>query len=157
MAISQFDYQMYLDEIAELRENMTQLLLSMELYQQTKSEAEFNRWWYGSGGTDDYGNDCAGNGGTDDYRNDYAGNGGTGGHRNECAGDGGTGGGSNECDIGGDGLKTGSMTLYFAMKRRIEQIEGFLSRAQVEEQEHPKMRRKVTGDGSQGDRGRFSR
>ena len=30
MVISGFDYQMYQDEIAELREEMTQLLLSME-------------------------------------------------------------------------------------------------------------------------------
>ena len=32
MIISQYDLQMYQDEMAELREEMTQLLISMELY-----------------------------------------------------------------------------------------------------------------------------
>ena len=36
---------MYQDEIAELREKMTQLLISMELYHQTHTLSEFNRWW----------------------------------------------------------------------------------------------------------------
>ena len=31
--------------MAELREEMTQLLISMELYHQTHSSAEFNKWW----------------------------------------------------------------------------------------------------------------
>ncbi len=45
MVISQYDYQMYQDEIEELREEMTQLLISMELYHQTHTLSEFNRWW----------------------------------------------------------------------------------------------------------------
>lgn len=45
MIISQFDYQRYEDEIAELREEMTQLLISMELYHQTHSQEEFDIWW----------------------------------------------------------------------------------------------------------------
>lgn len=49
MIISQYDYQMYQDEIAELREEMTQLLISMELYLQTHSLEDFNRWWDGEG------------------------------------------------------------------------------------------------------------
>jgi hypothetical protein len=49
MIISQYDHQMYLDEIAELREEMTQLLISMELYHQTHSQEEFDRWWDGEG------------------------------------------------------------------------------------------------------------
>ena len=49
MIISQYDYQMYQDEIAELREEMTQLLISMELYHQTHSLEDFNRWWDGEG------------------------------------------------------------------------------------------------------------
>ena len=49
MVISQYDYQMYQDEIAELREEMTQLLISMELYHQTHTREEFDRWWSGGG------------------------------------------------------------------------------------------------------------
>lgn len=45
MIISQYDYQMYQDEIGELREEMTQLLLSMELFHQTHSGEDFDRWW----------------------------------------------------------------------------------------------------------------
>ena len=49
MVISRFDYQMYQDEMQELREEMTQLLLSMELYHQNHSAEEFDRWWSGEG------------------------------------------------------------------------------------------------------------
>lgn len=45
MIISQYDYQMYQDEIAELRDEMTQLLISMEYQHQTLTEAGFYRWW----------------------------------------------------------------------------------------------------------------
>ena len=47
MVISGFDYQMYQDEIAELREEMTQLLLSMEYKHQTMSRTQFQQWWEG--------------------------------------------------------------------------------------------------------------
>lgn len=83
MFISNYDYQMYQDEIAELREEMTQLLISMEYYHQTHSRADFEQWWEGEG----------------------------------------------RCQ------------RYFACKGRIEQIENYLSYVQVEEVEHPKMRR----------------
>jgi hypothetical protein len=82
MIISQFDYRMYQDEIAELREEMTQLLLSMEMYHQTRSREEFDRWW----------------------------------------------------------IDEGRQRKYFSCKRRVEQIQNFLAFAQVEEQEHPRMR-----------------
>ena len=82
MIISQYDYQMYQDEIEELRDEMTQLLVSMELYHQTHSQAEFDRWWDGEG----------------------------------------------------------RLQRYFSCKGRIEQIENYLSVAQVIEAEHPKMR-----------------
>ena len=82
MVISQFDYKMYQDEIAELRAEMTQLLLSMEYYHQTSSQSEFDRWWEEEG------------------------------HRER----------------------------YFSCKGRIEQIENFLSHAEIEESEHPRMR-----------------
>lgn len=49
MEISQFDYQMYMDEIRRLKEETTDLLLSMELYHQTHSREEFDRWWSGGG------------------------------------------------------------------------------------------------------------
>lgn len=49
MIISQFDYKMYQDEIAELREEMTQLLVSMELYHQSHTAEEFDRWWDAEG------------------------------------------------------------------------------------------------------------
>ena len=49
MVISGFDYQMYQDEIAELREEMTQLLLSMEYKHQTMSRTQFQQWWEGEG------------------------------------------------------------------------------------------------------------
>lgn len=49
MIISQYDYQMYQDEMQELRSEMTQLLLSMELYHQTHSQRDFEEWWYGGG------------------------------------------------------------------------------------------------------------
>lgn len=45
MEISQFEYQMYQDEITRLKEEATDLLLSMELYHQTHSGGEFDRWW----------------------------------------------------------------------------------------------------------------
>lgn len=49
MVISGFDYQMYQDEIAELRDEMTQLLLSMEYKHQTLSRTQFQQWWEGEG------------------------------------------------------------------------------------------------------------
>ena len=67
MIISQYDLQMYQDEMAELREEMTQLLISMEL--------------------------------------------------------------------------EGRLKRYYDCKGRIEQIQNFLSIAQVVEEEHPRMRR----------------
>lgn len=82
MVISGFDYQMYQDEIAELRDEMTQLLISMEYYHQTLSRQKFEQWWEGEG----------------------------------------------------------HLRRYFECKGRIEQIEGYLSRVQVEETEHPRMR-----------------
>ncbi len=82
MIISRFDYQMYQDEIAELREEMTQLLISMEYHHQTLSRQKFEQWWEGEG----------------------------------------------------------HLRRYFECKGRIEQIEGYLSRVQVEETEHPRMR-----------------
>lgn len=45
MVISQFDYQMYQDEIRELEDEMRQLLIDMELYHQSHSAAAFTRWW----------------------------------------------------------------------------------------------------------------
>lgn len=112
MVISQFDYQMYMDEIAELREQMTQLLLSMELNRQAMSGEDFDRWWYGDGGAR------------------------TGGDRHE-----------GEDDRGGRGndRSAGSMARYYSMKARMEQIENYLSRVQVEEQAHAKMRRGKNG------------
>ena len=83
MIISQYDLQMYQDEMAELREEMTQLLISMELYHQTHSSAEFNKWWD----------------------------------------------------------EEGRLKRYYDCKGRIEQIQNFLSIAQVVEEEHPRMRR----------------
>lgn len=82
MVISQFDYKMYQDEIAELRAEMAQLLLSMEYRHQTSTQSEFDRWW--------------------------------------------------EVE--------GNRERYFSCKGRIEQIENFLSLAEVEEAEHPRMR-----------------
>ena len=82
MIISQFDYRMYQDEIAELREEMTQLLLSMELFHQSHSQEEFDRWWTGEG----------------------------------------------------------RERSNFSCKGRIEKIQNLLAFAQVEEQDHPKMR-----------------
>lgn len=49
MVISQYEYQRYTDEIAELREEMTQLLLCMELYHQEHTQEEFDRWWSAEG------------------------------------------------------------------------------------------------------------
>lgn len=83
MVISRFDYQMYQDEIAELRDEMTQLLISMEYYHQTRTRSQFEQWWEGEG----------------------------------------------------------HLRRYYECKGRIEQIESYLSRVQVEEAEHPKMRR----------------
>ena len=83
MVISGFDYQMYQDEIAELREEMTQLLLSMEYKHQTMSRTQFQQWWEGEG----------------------------------------------------------HLRRYYECKGRIEQIESYLSRVQVEETEYPKMRK----------------
>ena len=83
MTISQYDYQRYMDEIAELRTEMTQLLISMELFHQTHSASEFDRWW----------------------------------------------------------VEEGRERQYFSCKGRIEQIQNYLSVVQVEEAEHPKMRR----------------
>lgn len=83
MIISQFDYQMYQDEIAGLREEMNDLLISMELYHQTHTQEEFDQWW----------------------------------------------------------SRDGRERRYFSCKGRIERIMNLLSIAQVEEEEHPKMRR----------------
>ncbi|MDO5132457.1 MAG: DUF1284 domain-containing protein [Eubacteriales bacterium] len=101
MVISQFEYRKYMDEIQELRDQMTQLLITMELYHQTKPE-EFDRWWYGSGDTQ-------------------------------------------------DGQKTGNAARYFSMKGRVEQIEAFLSRAQIVEQARPKMLRGGSARGRSDD------
>jgi len=45
VVISQFDYQMYQDEIRGLEDEMRQLLIDMELYHQSHSAAAFTRWW----------------------------------------------------------------------------------------------------------------
>ena len=54
MIISQFDYQMYQDEISELRAEMAQLLISMEYHHQNCSPEEFDRWWRGEGNEQRY-------------------------------------------------------------------------------------------------------
>ena len=43
--ISQYDAQMYKDELEGLREEMTSILLEMEQRHSTTSREAFSRWW----------------------------------------------------------------------------------------------------------------
>ena len=43
--ISQYDEKRYRDELEGLREEMTSILLEMELRQDTSSREAFSRWW----------------------------------------------------------------------------------------------------------------
>ncbi len=43
--ISQYDVQMYKDELKGLREEMTNILVEMEHRQNTSSREAFSRWW----------------------------------------------------------------------------------------------------------------
>ena len=43
--ISQYDAQMYRDELEGLREEMTSILLEMEQRHSTSSREAFSRWW----------------------------------------------------------------------------------------------------------------
>ena len=45
MTISQFDAQRYKDELTGLREEMTDILVEMELRHSSSSREAFSKWW----------------------------------------------------------------------------------------------------------------